>query len=114
MRGLRLVLPGAGLATALLFLVPPETSRLYPRCLFQQATGLLCPGCGATRALAALLHGHVGEAFHRNALIVTLLPLAAMYLAVALRRRSWPPIPVSVTSTLLAASLLFTLLRNLP
>lgn len=27
-------------------------------CLFQQMTGLYCPGCGGTRAVRALLAGH--------------------------------------------------------
>ena len=40
---------------------------------------LQCPGCGATRALAALLHGHVIEAMNFNALITLLLPFAAAY-----------------------------------
>jgi hypothetical protein len=30
-------------------------------CGFHAVTGLPCPGCGLTRSVLALLHGHVGE-----------------------------------------------------
>ncbi len=111
---LRAILAAALPVLALLYLVPPEASRFYPRCLFHEATGLLCPGCGATRALAALLHGHLAEAVHLNALIIALVPVALFYLAFALRRSAWPRIPVPTTSALLAAAFLFSLIRNLP
>lgn len=29
-----------------------------PDCVFNKITGLYCPGCGGTRAVRALLHGH--------------------------------------------------------
>lgn len=34
----------------------------YP-CLFHLATGYYCPGCGGTRAIAALLHGQLFRSF---------------------------------------------------
>ncbi len=112
MRKAWVILTTAGAAAALYF-APPTASRFYPRCLFHDATGLLCPGCGATRALAALLHGHLAEAFHLNALIVALLPAALLYLAFGVGRSRWPRIPVPVTSALVAAAFLFTVFRNL-
>ena len=30
-----------------------------PYCLFNKITGLYCPGCGGTRSVRALLHGHL-------------------------------------------------------
>lgn len=47
---------------------------IWPRdyripCLFHAATGLLCPGCGTTRSLTALIHGDVAGAFAFNQLI---------------------------------------------
>jgi len=36
-------------------------------CIFQQMTGLYCPGCGATRAVKALAHGDALLALHDNA-----------------------------------------------
>ena len=35
-------------------------------CLFRSATGYSCPGCGAQRAVHALLHGHFVEAIRYN------------------------------------------------
>jgi hypothetical protein len=64
-----------GAATLLLF--PPARHGFYPRCPFFEATGLLCPGCGGTRALAALLRGDVMGAWRLNGLVVALLPFAA-------------------------------------
>lgn len=32
---------------------------LLPPCIFHRFTGLYCPGCGGTRAVIALSHGHV-------------------------------------------------------
>ncbi len=44
-------------------------------CLFFQATGLLCPACGGTRAIGHLLNGHLQLALKSNALAVFSLPL---------------------------------------
>lgn len=30
-----------------------------PPCVFNVVTGLYCPGCGGTRAVKALIHGHI-------------------------------------------------------
>lgn len=56
-----------------LYTFPPATTPFYPKCLFKQATGLDCPGCGTTRALHALLHGRVGEAFRFNPMLFALM-----------------------------------------
>ena len=56
-----------------LYTFPPVTSGFYPQCVFKQATGLDCPGCGTTRALHALLHGRVGEAFRFNPMLFALM-----------------------------------------
>lgn len=37
-------------------------------CPFRAVTGLLCPGCGMTRAFCALGHGELMRAIHFNAL----------------------------------------------
>lgn len=60
----------------LLWRVEPSGQFFFPRCWLYQTTGLQCPGCGATRAVHALLNGRLGEAFRLNALMVLLLPLA--------------------------------------
>ena len=45
-------------------------------CLFRVATGLHCPGCGISRALAALLRGNFDAFFEYN----LLSPLIVLYL----------------------------------
>jgi hypothetical protein len=61
------------LAGVLLYRFPPERYTFYPRCPFHAATGLLCPGCGTTRALGALVHGDVGSALRFNPLMPALM-----------------------------------------
>ena len=105
------------IATVLRF--PPSQYGFYPHCPFHAAFGLLCPGCGATRALAALLQGNLREAVHLNAFATALMPFVvaygiATYLNFVTR---WPlrlpqPPPSAIYATLAAAAL-FTITRNL-
>jgi hypothetical protein len=57
-----------------LFIFEPGQSGLFPPCLFYLITGLACPGCGTTRGLHQLLHGHFGAAFRFNPLMMVMLP----------------------------------------
>ncbi len=56
-----------------LYHYPPAPGSFYPHCVFHDATGLDCPGCGTTRALYQLLHGNVGAAFRLNAMLFPLM-----------------------------------------
>jgi len=62
---------------AVLFFFDPARYGWYPSCPFHAWTGLACPGCGATRALHQLLHGHLLAALRLNALVALALPVAA-------------------------------------
>jgi len=96
----------------------------YPRCLFYETTGYYCAGCGATRALHALLHGRWPDALHDNALFVVLLPVALAlvlkWAAPAWRDNRWPVVPLDPRRfatravALLAVAVLFMAMRNLP
>jgi hypothetical protein len=108
------------LAMAVLLLrYPPERYGFYPACPFHALTGFLCPGCGMTRALAALLTGRVAQAWRLNPLVFVLLPVVTGYGAAAYRRglrgelRPWPQLPRAAIHAALAAVACFTLLRNL-
>ena len=95
----------------------PE-SGLYPRCMFRQLTGLDCPGCGSQRAIHALLHGHVAEAWGYNALLLVEMPLIALLLAAGSMRRRFPRLHAalnsrSLTVTLLATIIGWTIIRNI-
>src|SRR6056297_1458833 len=56
----------AGLAV-LYFLLNPDETEFFPRCIFHSLTGYYCPGCGSQRAIHNLLHldiaGVVGNNF---------------------------------------------------
>ena len=64
---------------SVLYWFDPNRYSFYPTCLFHRVTGLLCPGCGALRAMHQLLHGHVLAAFQYNPVLVTGLPLLAIF-----------------------------------
>ena len=99
---------------------PPEQYGFYPQCPVYALLHIECPGCGTTRALAALLHGHVMEALRLNALSILMLPIAAGYSAVWYRRYlrrepfRWPQLPPATLYTALAVAALFAVLRNFP
>jgi hypothetical protein len=114
------VLAAVAGAAGYLALVDPSRPGHYPTCPFYGLTGYYCPGCGSLRMIHALTHGHVAEAFGRNALTFVTLPFLA-YLwvrwAVAVRRgrplragvlRPWVIIIFSVVATV------FWVVRNLP
>jgi Protein of unknown function (DUF2752) len=103
---------------AILYGFPPEQYDFYPQCPVFRYLHVYCPGCGATRALAALLHLRIAEAVHYNALVVMLVPVLLAYFAVAYwkaRREevfTWPHVPALGMTTLLVLTAAFGLLRN--
>lgn len=107
---------GAG---AVVFFFNPSSNGFYPVCLFHRLTGLNCPGCGGTRSLYALLHGHIQAALKDNALFITLLPAVALRCAWLAGKKSLGRpvgqfVPVKFLWALLAIAVVFTVLRNLP
>jgi len=90
---------GVVTAAATLYRFSPQEYSFYPRCPFFALTGHYCPGCGATRAAAELLHGHLAAALHFNAAVTLLLPFVIAYFALIYRtallhnRFAWPSVP---------------------
>jgi hypothetical protein len=107
-------------AYAILLRFPPGQYSLYPQCPFYELFHLQCPGCGATRALAAFLHGDIAAAIHFNALVALLFPAAIVYgIALYIRFLKRLPIrcpdpPFAAVCALLAVTILFGVTRNLP
>lgn len=105
---------------AVFYFFDPARGLFYPPCLFHQLTGLSCPGCGSLRALHHLTHGEVATAFGYNPLLIVLLPFFAFLVASWFRQGSrafqnGPFLLRPATAwALLAVTLLFTVLRNLP
>jgi len=111
----------AALAVAAIIVIyfsfDPQTG-LFPRCPSKMLTGLDCPGCGAQRALHALLHGDLTAALRFNALMVAALPFTALLAVVELKRKSNPKLYAALNSrpvilTTLAVVILWGILRNI-
>ena len=107
-------------AVALLVLLAlSPDSPVFPPCPIKQLLGLECPGCGATRAAAALLHGHLREALRQNALFVCVIP----WMAFSSGRAYYRALTESASATsrnsqcsvfaALGVATLFTIARNL-
>jgi hypothetical protein len=105
-------------ASVYAFIFEPGKSGFFPACMFRALTGLTCPGCGSTRALHQLLHGHVGNAFVLNPLLLIALPIL-MYVLV--RHTVWAisgaepvrnRLPASVIYAMFFLLLSFWVIRN--
>lgn len=70
------------IALTCLFMFDPMQYSWMPKCLFKTVTGLDCPGCGSSRALHALLHGHLREALSYNYFLVVGIGYATCVFAV--------------------------------
>jgi Protein of unknown function (DUF2752) len=104
---------------ATVFFFNPSTHGFYPVCMFHSLTGLNCPGCGATRAFYALLHGNLRLAVKDNALFVlTLAGLAIWSVRFIFRKLKNQPatfnVPPKFLWTFLVVAFIFAVVRNLP
>jgi len=109
----------AAVVGLVLFCFDPRQYHFYPVCFFYKTTGLLCPGCGASRSMHQLLHGHLATAFRFNPVLVVSLPVLAWFGA----RYVWQKArnePASLGLRplwlwlILAVVLVVSVLRNLP
>ncbi|MDR2693200.1 MAG: DUF2752 domain-containing protein [Chitinispirillales bacterium] len=68
-------------------LAPDGAERFYPKCVWNAATGLYCPGCGTLRACKALGSFDIPAAFLYNPfLFLAIAPLAAYMCVIFLMR----------------------------
>jgi hypothetical protein len=113
------VLAGATLAAALLRFFPPGSYAIYPQCPVYLCLHILCPGCGLTRALAALLGGRIREAFEFNPLAIACMPFLLLFLgkcylrAVRAQEFVIPAVPQAWLNLCLVVMAAFTIVRNL-
>ncbi len=98
----------------------PASSGIFPPCPVHYLTGWYCPGCGPLRALHALLHGDLMQAWAMNPLTVMLLPFLSYGLIsdalVQLRGRGLPAPTLSAMQirALFVVIVAFGVVRNLP
>ena len=76
-------------------------------CIFHEITGLYCPGCGITRALASIIQLNFYQAFRYNNLIILIIPIGIIYI---LNNKK---IPNYAWYICLAIAILFGILRNI-
>lgn len=99
----------AAACAVLLLAGDPSRSGWLPECLFYKTTGFLCYGCGSTRALHALLHGHWLDSLRYNVLLLpTLVWLGTLFF---IRDRA---VFTRVLVAGAAVLVLFTVVRNIP
>lgn len=123
------VAAAVAVGTAVVAFVDPAQPGRYPACPILAVTGLYCPGCGGLRAVHALAHGDVAQAWDLNALLILAIPLAVaaylLWVRARLRgalpgqpvpRRPWMrTVPVAAGAiAALVVSLGFAVARNLP
>jgi hypothetical protein len=115
-----LLLLVGGCLAFVFFRFNPVQHSFFPVCIFYRMTGLYCPGCGAQRALHALLHGELLTALHFNPLFIVALPFLAFWAG-----RSFLHLTTGVSPTpivirpfwiILLASvvIVFGIVRNIP
>ena len=90
-------------------------------CVFYELTGFYCAGCGATRALDALVHFRISDAVGHNIFFVIVLPFVAYYF---LKRYiafvfgkdvlPFPAVSLKTTNVIFVIILLFMIARNIP
>lgn len=100
------------------YALDPSQSSAFPHCTFLTLTGYKCPGCGSQRAIHALLHGDVAEAFRYNAMLLISIPWIALCIYAESQRTRNPRLYFRINAPLLillylAMVLIWWLLRNI-
>ena len=84
------------------------------KCLFNEMTGLYCPGCGITRMFIAFLKLDVYQAFRYNPLIFMFIIFFAVYVICSLIRYKKIKEPNNkLILALVIITVLFGILRNI-
>ncbi|MED5814525.1 DUF2752 domain-containing protein [Mycolicibacterium sp. 050232] len=92
---------------------PHRPGFLFPGCPFKALTGWNCPACGGLRMTHDLLHGDVAAAIVDNVFALVGLPALVVWMLVRWRLgKALFPLPAVVT--IVAAVVVWTVVRNLP
>lgn len=90
-------------------------------CFLYEATGLLCPGCGLSRMVFAILRLDFYTAFRMNGLMFILSPFLAVFIGYAMYcyisdrpNLMVKKIPKAIYIIIIASVIIFGILRNIP
>ena len=113
----RVAIGTAGALTAALAYIglrdPHAEGFGFPPCPFRMLTGWNCPGCGGLRMTHDVLHGDFAAAVVDNAFMLVALPMLAIWLFVRWRAGR-TLMPTSAVVVVIAATVAWTVIRNLP
>jgi len=92
---------------------PHNPASIYPPCPFRWLTGWNCPFCGGLRMTYDVVHGDLAAALHDNVFVLVAIPMLAAWLVVR-RARGASPLSRPVLLTVVVATAVWTVARNLP
>ena len=84
------LLLGAAACVTAYYIIDPARVGWMPRCPFLWLTGWQCPACGNQRALHALLHGRLDDAWGFNPFFILSRPYLTLLVAARLLRDRQP------------------------
>lgn len=101
------------MAVGILFIIIFLKYNIGIPCFFYKITGFYCPGCGGTRAIVSLIKLKPYQAFRYNALIIILIPFAAIDLFYKVILKGKKKISNVIWTILLVLTIVFGILRNI-
>ncbi len=103
----------------LIYLVLSQFFNIYIPCIFNEITGLYCPGCGVTRMLISMIKLDFYQAFRYNQLLFIFSPfilfLIINYIYCTFKKKEsiYKKIPEKVWYILLTITIIYWILRNI-
>lgn len=102
-----------------IYLVVSSFLELYIPCVFNEITGLYCPGCGLTRMLKSMLKLDFYQAFRYNPLMFIFFPFIIymiidyIYCFYKKKKSKFKTLPQWFWNILLIITILYWILRNI-
>ena len=102
-----------------LYLIISSIIELYIPCVFNEVTGLFCPGCGVTRMLKSMLKLDFYQAFRYNPLLFIFFPFIIyiiidyIYSFYKKKKSKFKTLPQWFWNILLVITIIYWILRNI-
>ena len=102
---------GGAAAVTIYGLFDPAKYAFFPKCPFVMLTGgLRCPGCGSQRAIHALLHLDIKDAFLYNPMVIISIPFLILLVTASIIKDTHPGFYKKMNSSLLVKLLLILII----